>query len=338
MASGIAQTQVIRLGPAQMTADRQTPGNRADTDDAAPKPARVPGIRALLVSVWASVAFAVLSLVWGLAAGSQMIMFDGLYSFAAVVLSLLAVLALRTARKGADERYPWGREVWEPLVVVVKAAALGGLCIYALVVAAAEILAGGHEIDAGLAVVYGAVASVGGVAVSLYLRRQARSGSDLVRAEAAEWIGDSLLSVGVLAGFVVALVLESNGRSDLALYVDPALVVVISAVFLWVPARLLAGGFRELLTMSPGPEIREQVRSAVRDVERRYRFAESFIRTSKVGSRLDVEIDFVVAPDSAAQTVQQFDEVRADLAARLELPPYTTAMTVAFTADRKWAA
>ena len=294
-------------------------------------------MRALLVSVLASAAFAVLSLIWGLAAGSQMILFDGLYSFAAVGLSLLAVLALRTARKGPDDRYPWGREVWEPLVVVVKAAALAGLCVYALVAAVAEILNGGREIDAGSAVVYGAVATAGGVAISLYLRRQARLGSDLVRAEAAEWIGDTLLSAGVLVGFIGALVLESTGRSDLARYVDPALVVVISAVFLWVPARLLAGGFRELLTMSPAPEIQEHVRAAVSDVERDYRFAESFIRTSKVGSRLDVEIDFVVDPDSRAQTVQQFDEVRSELSDRLELAPYTTSMIVTFTADRKWA-
>ena len=64
---------------------------------------------------------------WGLLTGSRLIIFDGLYSFASVGLSLMAILALRTARRGPDERYPWGREVWEPLTVVVKAAALGGL-------------------------------------------------------------------------------------------------------------------------------------------------------------------------------------------------------------------
>ncbi|MGH7607755.1 MAG: M28 family peptidase [Gemmatimonadales bacterium] len=53
--------------------------------------------RVLLVSVWASCGFAVLSLIWGLFAGSQMIVFDGLYSAASVLLSLLAVLAVRTA-------------------------------------------------------------------------------------------------------------------------------------------------------------------------------------------------------------------------------------------------
>ena len=292
--------------------------------------------RALLVSVWVSAAFAVISLVWGLLAGSQLIVLDGLYSFASVGLSLLAVLALRTARKGPDERYPWGREVWEPLTVVVKAAALGGLCVYALVDAVSVLARGGRETAAGWAVGYGFVATLGGLAVTLYLRRR-RAGSDLVRAEAAEWAGDTALSLAVLAGFVVAVALQAGGRSDLARYVDPVMVVIVSAAFLAVPARLVVAGSREVLTMSAPPEIQRELRACVSEVEREYAFAESFLRTAKVGGRLDIEIDFVVTHRSRAQTVWEFDEVRALLRDRLPVGEHTASTVVAFTADRAWA-
>ena len=299
---------------------------------------RPPDDRALLVSVWASAAFAVVSLVWGLLAGSSTIVFDGLYSFASVALSLFAVWALRTSRRGADERYPWGREAWEPLTIVIKAVALAALCIYALVGAVAELWRGGREIDTGWAVAYGVVATAGGVAVSLYLRRRARAGgSDILRAEAAEWWGDTLLGVGVLAGFVLAFVLESTGRAELARYVDPALVAVISAVFLRVPARLIVTGLREVLTMAPDPAVMEQLRACVQDVAARYGFAESFLRASKVGSRLDVEIDFVVDDTSTAQHVRELDAVRQDLHDRLVPLGYALSMVVSFTADRRWA-
>jgi cation diffusion facilitator family transporter len=299
---------------------------------------RSPDTRALLVSVWASAAFAGVSLVWGLLTGSLTIVFDGLYSFASVALSLFAVWALRASRRGADERYPWGREVWEPLTIVVKAVALGGLCVYALVGAVVELWRGGREVDAGWAVAYAVVATVAGAAVSLYLRRQAaRGGSDLVRAESAEWTGDTLLSVGVLVGFVVALVLQATGRSALARYVDPAMVALISALFLRVPARLITEGFREVLTMSPEPAVMEQLRSCVRDIENRYGFAESFLRASKVGPRLDVEIDFVVDDSSTAQNVREFDAVRQDIHDRLEPLGYTRSTVVTFTGDRRWA-
>lgn len=298
---------------------------------------RSPDDRALLVSVWASAAFAVVALVWGLLVGSLTIVFDGLYSFASVVLSLFAVVALRTSRRGADERYPWGREAWEPLTIVVKAVALGALCVYALVGAVAELLGGGREVDAGWAVIYAVVATVGGVAVSLYLRRRSRGGADMVRAESAEWTGDTLLGVGVLGGFVVALVLQRTGRADAARYVDPAMVAIISAAYLWVPARLLAGGLREVLTMSPEPAIQERLWSCVRDIEASYGFVESFLRSSKVGGRVDVEIDFVVGDGSRAHDVWAFDAVRQDIADRLAELPYATSVAVAFTADRRWA-
>ncbi len=192
---------------------------------------------------------------------------------------------------------------------MVKAAALGGLCVYALVGGVADILGGGREVEAGWALAYAVVATVGGGVVALVMRRRSRSGSDLVRAEAAEWIGDALLSLGVLAGFGVSLVLQLTGRADLARFVDPAMVAVISAAFLRVPGRLIVEGFRELLAMSPAAEINDRLRAVVAAVEREHGFAESFLRASKVGRRLDVEIDFVVDDGSTAQTVRQFDDV-----------------------------
>src|SRR6476661_1056566 len=228
-------------------------------------PTRSSDDRALLLSTWTSAGFAVVAVGWGLLTGSRLIIFDGLYSFASVGLSLMAVAALRTARRGPDERYPWGREVWEPLTVVVKAAALAGLSVYALVGGVGDVLAGGREVEVGLAVVYGVAATVVGIVVTVVLRRRARSGaSDLVRAEAAEWTGDTLLSVGVLAGFVVAAALLQAGRADLARYVDPVMVVVVSAAFLPVPARLMISGFREVLTMAAPPDVQEPVTALVR--------------------------------------------------------------------------
>lgn len=71
--------------------------------------------------------------------------------------------------------------------------------------------------------------------------------------------GRRLLSVAVLAGFVVALVLEQTGRSGLARYIDPAMVALVSAAFLPVPAELVVSGFRELLMTSPGPQLQARI-------------------------------------------------------------------------------
>jgi cation diffusion facilitator family transporter len=295
--------------------------------------------RLLMVSIWASAGFAVLSSVWGVLSGSSMIVFDGVYSFVSIGLSVLAVLALRFSRRGADERFPWGRDAAEPLVVVIKAAALGALCAYAAIGGIVDIVNGGREVAVGSAVVYAAVATLGGLAVGLVLRRaRTRDGSDLVRAEAAEWLGDTLLSFGVLIGFLVAYVLVAAGRADVAAYVDPVMVTVVSLAFLWVPIKLIISGMREILSMAPDAEVLERLRACVAAIEERYAFSRSFLRASKVGNRMDIEIDFVVDAESPVRTIADSDTVREDLYERLAALGYERSVVVTFTADPRWAA
>jgi cation diffusion facilitator family transporter len=291
--------------------------------------------RLLLVSVGASAGFAVGSSVWGLLSGSSMIVFDGLYSFLSIGLSLLAVLALRVSRRGPSEDYPWGREAWEPLVIIVKALALGVLCLYAAVGAVQDLLAGGREVATGWALLYAVLATAAGVVVTLVLRLGGRS--DLVRAEAAEWQGDTLLSVGVLVGFAIAEALVRTGRPDLAAYVDPAMVVAVSVAFLWVPVRLVSRALREILSMAPPAAVREDLQTRVDAVAERFALGESFVRASKVGSRLDIEIDFVVRADSPVQTVADCDTVRQHLHDRLAGLGEERSVVVTFTTDRRWA-
>ncbi|MBF6149123.1 cation transporter [Nocardia nova] len=256
-------------------------------------------MRALVFSMWASVVFVVVSLAWGLAAGSQMIVFDGLYSLVGIALSAVSVAAQRTVAKGADASYPWGRETWEPVVIVVRSTALGGLCVYGSVNAVREILHGCRAVSAVSALAYAITASLLSVLVALVLWRAARSGPGLVRAEAAEWGGDAAFSLVTLAGFGAAVALESAGRDDIARYVDPTLVIIVSLAYLWIPIRLFRSAFREILTMAAP-------RSVVTDVERlcdrvrtTHGFAESFVRASTVGSRLDLELAFVLGPRNA---------------------------------------
>jgi cation diffusion facilitator family transporter len=299
--------------------------------------------RLLLFSVWASAGFAVFSSIWGVLSRSSMIVFDGLYSFVSIGLSGLAVLTLRFVRRGPDERFPWGREAAEPVVVIFKAATLGALCVYAGIEGVVDILHGGRQVEVGWAIGYAVVATAASLLVGLVLRRGNRSessegaGKDLVRSEAAEWLGDALLSVGVLVGFVVALLLTSSGKADLAAYVDPAMVVLVSAAFLVVPLRLVIGGMREVMSMSPSEDVQSQLQAVVDDVAQRYELQESFVRAAKVGGRMDIEIDYVVGPGSRVVTVVDCDAVRSDLHERLAALGYEKSLVVAFTTDRRWA-
>ncbi|MEU6560690.1 cation diffusion facilitator family transporter [Nocardia nova] len=293
-------------------------------------------MRALVFSLWASVLFVGLALVWGLAAGSQMIVFDGLYSLVSVGLSAISLAAQRIVAKGPDAAYPWGRETWEPVAIVAKSAALGGLCIYASVNAVREILHGGRAVSAVSALMYAITATVLSVLVAAVLFRAARSGSGLVRAEAAEWAGDAALSLVTLAGFAVAAALETSGHRHLARYVDPGLVILVSLIYLWVPIRLFRGAFREILTMAAPEPVLAQVREVCERVRADHGFEASFVRASSVGGRLDLDLSFVLDADTPHRDIEFFDEVRAEIQRRLASLGYQHSTSVVFTAQRRW--
>jgi len=94
---------------------------------------------------------------------------------------------------------------------------------------------------------------------------------------------------------------------------------------------------REVMSMSPPEDVQSQLREAVDDVARRYELQESFVRAAKVGARMDIEVDYVVGPESKVITVTDCDAARSDLHERLAALGYEKSVVVAFTNDRRWA-
>ena len=115
------------------------------------------------------------------------------------------------------------------------------------------------------------------------------------------------------------------------------MVVLVSVAFLVVPFRLVIGGMREVMSMSPPADIQAELRACVEEVEKRHRIQESFVRAAKVGGRMDIEIDFVLGPESTVVTVADTDAVRSDLHERLAALGYERSLVVTFTTDRRWA-
>jgi predicted Co/Zn/Cd cation transporter (cation efflux family) len=292
--------------------------------------------RLLRWSLYGAVGFAVVAVVWGLVAGSRMILFDGLFSLVSVVLSGLSLLAYRAVQRGPDAAYPYGREALGSLVLVVKGVAIGVLCVAALGSAALDLLSGGRTVELGAGVVYALLATLGCGAMVVVLRRGSRRGtgsSGLLDAEAAEWSLDTLLSAAVLFGFLGALALDRAGRSELAAYVDPVMVALLSAVFLILPVRLIRDGLRGTLAAAPDDAIRNEVERTVREVAAAAGASGSSASIATFGERIDVTVTLRFDPVTTPMNLPELDRVRADLDARLRSLPHALLVTVAFTAD-----
>jgi len=93
-------------------------------------------------------------------------------------------------------------------------------------------------------------------------------------------------------------------------------------------------GFREVLTMAAPADVQEPIVALVGTLAAEYGLADSVVRTSKVGGRLDLDVVFLVGDGT---TVQRCDAVRAELERRLAAAGHYVSMSVGFTADRRWA-
>lgn len=290
--------------------------------------------RLLRVSVWGAVAFAVTALIWGVAVRSQLIVFDGLYSTISVALSALSLVAYRAIVRGPDARHPFGREVLASIVVLVKGVAIAVLCLYALAGAVMDLLGGGRAVAAGWAAGYAAAATAGcGLVVVLLRRGSGDGGSTLVRAEAAQWLLDTILSAAILLGFVLAIVLERAGETALAAYVDPALTAVFALWFLNLPFRLVREGWDGLIARRPDDAVTRDLDARVAAVATAHGFAAHACRLASFGERVDVEVELLVDTDTTVREIAGFDAVRDELEASLAHAPVPTRVTVGFTSD-----
>lgn len=94
----------------------------------------------LTISVYSAVVFSVAGVLLGILSMSQMILFDGLYSFISVVLSLLSLGAAQYIRKNDFQRFPFGKEIIEPIVLIVKYTVILVLCSGAFISAAVSFI------------------------------------------------------------------------------------------------------------------------------------------------------------------------------------------------------
>ncbi len=286
--------------------------------------------RALAVSMAYGMVLAAVGIAIGVVTGSQIILFDGFYTFLGIGLSWMAMRVSALGASGPTSRYPFGREALVPLIIGVEAVALLATCAYASFNAVLSILHGGDTLASGWGVGYAVVSLIVPTWVWWGLRRKA-SDSELVRAEATQWLTGGALGSGMIVAYVLAHVLIGTSWAPAAHYLDPSLVILACLVFVAPPLRMIRTTFIELVEGSPDIDLRGPADEAVNAVAATFGLVDRNLRMTKIGRKFYVELEFTVQP---GWTVEQSDLVRNALAERLDVLPHDLWLTVEFTANR----
>ena len=285
---------------------------------------------ALKRSLVATTGLAVLAVAWGWIAGSQVILLDGAYAAIGMVLTWLSLAASKMAAVPPTARYPYGREALVPLAIGLQGVALFGTLLYAAVEAVRVILDGGSEVAAGSLLAYGAVTAVV-CAVLWRSMSRADADSDLLAAEARQWVASGVFSVVVVAGAALALGLRALGFVAIEPFVDSALVLLGCAMLVPQPLALVRSALRELMEGAPRTEVQSAVNEALTSVGGRHGLADPVVRMTKVGRKLYVDAVYLV--ETGRWSVDRQDEVRRDLTGALDGLPYEPWLSVELTTD-----
>jgi len=293
----------------------------------------------LMISVYGAIAFSGTGIVLGTLLKSQMILFDGLFSLISVVLTLISLIATTFMSKNDSRRFPFGKDMIEPLVITFKYAVILILVIGSLIMAVVSIFQGGRDVAVGEALIYSAISTLACLIIYRYLNKHApESKTGLILAESNQWLMDTLVSAGVLIGFIVASLLQYIPSTQaLVPYIDPLMVVIVSIYFIKVPLIEIRHSMREVLGMTPEEELTRKIETVIYDVESKYDIEETILRISKVGRTLSIEVDFIVKKTSKVQTISDQDHIREEISTKIHHIDYTKWLTISFTNDRKWA-
>jgi cation diffusion facilitator family transporter len=222
-----------------------------------PASSRITKPRAAAVSIASNSALIALKLAAAAITGSVAILSEALHSMIDLIASVIAFVSVRRADEPADVEHPYGHEKLESL-----AASIEGMLILAgaalIVYESVHRLvtgAGVEKLGVGIAVI--AFSAAANLAVSAFLRRQARRHrSPALAGDAAHLGTDALTSLGVLVGLVLVQITGADA-------IDSAVAIAVAIVIVFAGVRILRQSASALVDEAPPAEEMDRIEAVI---------------------------------------------------------------------------
>jgi cation diffusion facilitator family transporter len=310
-----------------MTASTKSPSDRKSRER-----------RALRVSSYGALALAVLGIGFAVYSGSEAILLDGLFSTLGFFMALMTIRVAQLVSRPDDKVFQYGYAHFAPLINVMKSLVMTTLCCFALFSAISTLYAGGQPMAVGSALIYALVATMIGVGLFLYLRREAsQTGSVLVSLDAKAARLDMFLSAAVLASFTLGWLSIGSPLERYLDYLDPMVVAGLCLVALPVPLKVLWENGREVLLLAPPAEVQELVIERIGHALADFQVEDHRIRMLKLGNVMSVTLHLRPADDFRVERIADLDRVRRKIEEALAPLELEIGLDVLFVDDMKLA-
>ncbi len=273
--------------------------------------------RSLGVGKWANLVMGVLGVTAAMLSNSDALMVDGLYSAVNFVSAIIAGRIALSVVKGADRKRPFGYDANESIYITFRSLVLIGILALAFFISLDKIVgyARGEAVPVlnfGPIVLYTLVVVV--ICFSLAAWHQEnwkKTGgrSDILRTERTASVVDGVLSTGAGGALIGVTFLRGTALDFIVPISDAIVVVVLAALMVGEPVRMLVGAIREVAGESVDEKTVERVRARV-DAVLPGAYSLLQVAVTKLGRSY-----FVVAyirPDSPVKA-EEMDTLRRDL-------------------------
>ena len=300
----------------------------------------------LKISIGVTILIACSGIAFGIVTGSFSIAFDGVYSLADASMSTLALVVAKLIASDTDPsrgkgklraRFSLGFWHLEPIVLGLNGILLMSVSVYALINAIISILSGGHALEFDYAILYAAITLVACLTMAIVVRKKnATIRSEFLTLDATAWIMSAGITAALLIAFIGGFFVEGTSLAWIAPYIDPAVLALVSVVIIPMPIGTVRQALSDILLMTPEP-LRARIEDVAVDVVREQAFLSHRAYVARIGRLMQVELYFIVPAGMPARTIEEWDQLRDDIGARIGSEGPNRWLTIAFTADTEWA-
>lgn len=249
------------------------------------------------LSVVSNIVLVAVKVTVGIAIQSVSVISEAIHSAMDLVAALIALFAVRSSGKPADEEHPFGHGKIENISGTIEA-----LLIFAaagwIVWDAVHRLMGEQQMEhPGLGVAVMCFSAVANMVVSTMLFRVGKE-TDSVALQADGWHlrTDVYTSAGVMAGLGLIWIAESLIPNQNWHWIDPVAAIGVALLIIRAAYRLTVESGRDLLDVSLPPDEEDWIRDYVRSLNGSIRGFHR-LRTRKSGSHRFVQFHLLVSPD-----------------------------------------
>lgn len=268
------------------------------------------------ISIVGSILFFLIAIVMALLAKSQAILLDGLYTFITLIMSFVSLKVIDMVKLPETKTKPFGYMSFEPFLNLVKSLIVLTVLVVFLVTNLQVLCLGGRVISLRMAVIYIILSLLIYAVTILFLKKCSRKAtSSILELEIRNWYIDALLTVGIAVSLIFAMIVIHLGYNQILPYIDPVIVVVLAAVSLLVPLKVILVELKRLLLISPENSVEIEVKKQISSVTEKYGIINMQVWGLKSGRSYYLSLYCDLKDEHI--TLSQLDRIRGEISKEL---------------------